>query len=318
MRLTRLILTRGLAVSLGGTSLVGCGDAAKPAQELNARDTAGGASGIGGAGIGGTRIGGAGIGGAGIGGAGIGGAGIGGAGIGGASIGGMTSTAGMGGTPGGNSAAGPTTNCSADHNVGPNNCVVIPSGDVIGGTDPANNVNAGNATGGFSVIRGSDDPGPGNPQWYKTHVYWDVEGLAYTKVEPPEPTGGPVNWCPMQGEWSSYDINAQADGLYGITYRFGNGWGPDKKAYVHFTIDEVTSGKFEMQPDNASYWTMAHFWPDWWAHTMVNQTLSFKWNLKTGHHTVKFFVDEMPDNQTKHGYILYHYTEVFYAGGIGQ
>ncbi len=80
---------------------------------------------------------------------------------------------------------------SADHNVGPNNFVVIPSTEVIGGTDPANNVNVGKSDGGFFVIKGSDDAKGGNPEWYKTHIYWDVEGLAYTKVEPPEQGGGP-------------------------------------------------------------------------------------------------------------------------------
>ncbi len=243
-------------------------------------------------------------------------------GIGGASAGSAGSNE---GGVGGNAGAAPVIcdTTAAKHQVSPDAPLVIPMGEIIGGTDVSNNAKNHPAGGYLSNL---DDlgqfkyPATHGNQWGNTalvndHVYWDTDGLQYTHAPAPDPGGGSALLWPMPGEWVSYAIEVKAPADYDVVTRFSSSWGPAAPVVVHFTIDDVSSGPVTLKPDDPQLWSDTHYQVGgWWGHTMISGTTPKHWTLAAGCHVVKLFIDTFPPHDSgdpiSHGDVWVHYLKV--------
>ena len=217
------------------------------------------------------------------------------------------------------------TSAGAVHEVGPITPVVIPIGEVIGGTGTGNNAKNNPNGGYFSVYDNIGEfayPATHGNQFGDTamvndHTYWDSSpgGLDATHAPHPDPGGGNALWWPIPGEWASYEFNVTAAGTFTVLYRFSASWGPSQLAGMHMTVDGISSGQIQMKPDNAELWNNTYYQVGgWWGHTMVSGTCPTGWTLAPGRHVLKVFIDSFPNNPNDHGNIWIHYFKIM-AGG---
>ncbi len=210
------------------------------------------------------------------------------------------------------------------HAVDPTAGLVIPVGDVVGGTGVPNNAKS-NTRGGYKSnlddISQFKYPASHGNQWGSTalvndHVYWDTEGLQYTHAPPPDPGAGQALLWPEPGEWVSYDVNVATPDTFRVMIRFSSGWGPMAPVVVHVTIDGVSSGPVTLKPDDPKIWADTYYQTGgWWGHTMTNSTTPAAWPLAAGCHLVKFYLDSFPaqgvtGTPSGHGDVWIHYFKI--------
>jgi hypothetical protein len=218
-----------------------------------------------------------------------------------------------------------TTAAAHAGDVGPAAPLVIPVGNVIGGTDAANNAKSNPKGGYFSVFGSIDEfkyPNTHGNQLGKTamvndHTYWDSSpgGLDYTHAPPPDAGGGKALWWPVPTEWAAYEVNVSARDTYTVLTRFSSSWGPDKPVIVHMEMDRVSSGPITLKPDNPELWKDRKYQVGgWWGHTMVSCTSPAGWTLNPGRHVLKVCIDSFPDKPQDHGNLWIHYFKVMKGG----
>lgn len=209
--------------------------------------------------------------------------------------------------------------------AGPATQVVIPIGNVIGGTGEENNAKSNSKGGYFSVFNSINEfkyPKTHGNQLGKTalvndHCYWDSKpgGLDYTHSPGLDKGAGKALWWPVPTEWASYEFTAAAADTYTVMTRFSSAWGPDKPVVVHIAIDDANSGPIELKPDDPKIWTDTHHQTGgWWGHTMTSCTSPVGWKLTPGRHVLKVHVDKFPEKPADHGNLWIHYFKIVKAG----